>query len=114
MNEATRKAQLVKQIKATFPGFVVFRHEDSFTAGIPDISVSNRDVLKTVWLEVKYGNEPLTALQEQTLRKLNGFVVRYPRGEGPTLVHSGRNLNLVEAAGAGHFPVLKILKERLL
>ena len=52
VNEATLKQELVLAFKKSLPGAVVFRHEDKFRAGIPDISVTwNR---MTTWLEVKY------------------------------------------------------------
>lgn len=58
MNEATLKQGLVKEIKRTIPNVVVFRHEDKFTAGIPDLSVSylRGETARpfTHWLEVKY------------------------------------------------------------
>lgn len=56
MNEATLKQALVKRIKTIIPNAVVFRHEDKFTAGIPDLSVSfiRHGSPFTHWIEVKY------------------------------------------------------------
>jgi len=53
MNESILKSQLVKLARDTMPGFVIIRHEDRITSGIPDISISGNK--KTTWLEVKYG-----------------------------------------------------------
>ena len=72
MRESDLKRRLVKAILATHPGAVVYRHEDAFTAGIPDISVTWAGL--TSWWEVKH--EPLgrtsklTKLQEHELRRL--------------------------------------------
>jgi len=52
VNEAALKRKLVDAIKVEMPGAVIFRHEDRFTAGIPDLSVTYSD--RTVWIEVKY------------------------------------------------------------
>jgi len=54
VTEATLKSKLVKTLKETLPGAVVFRHEDKITAGIPDISVTWAGY--TTWLEVKHAN----------------------------------------------------------
>ena len=73
MNEATLKRNLVKSIKSTMPGAVVFRHEDQFTAGIPDISVTWAGI--TTWWEVKYSpigrSSKPTQLQGYTLDQLS-------------------------------------------
>ncbi len=52
MIEATIKRQLVRKIKERIPNAVIFRHEDKFTHGIPDISITANHT--TVWVEVKY------------------------------------------------------------
>lgn len=51
MNEASIKAKIVAHLKKEIPMACVLRHEDAFTAGIPDISINFRG---TYWLEVKY------------------------------------------------------------
>jgi len=79
MNEATCKAALCKLLRATLPGAVVYRHEDQFTAGIPDISVTWRG--RTVWVEVKLDRPGrravVTAAQALALRQLEGMLVTY-------------------------------------
>jgi len=54
VNEKELKSKLVKKIRTGLRGVVVFRHEDQWTAGIPDISVTLRG---TCWIEVKYIRE---------------------------------------------------------
>lgn len=52
MNESELKTKLMAAMEVAMPGVVVIRHEDKYTSGIPDISVSwNR---QTIWLEVKH------------------------------------------------------------
>lgn len=51
-NEASLKGKLVELIKKELHGSVVFRHEDRFTAGVPDISITWENY--TTWLEVKH------------------------------------------------------------
>jgi Holliday junction resolvase len=79
--EATIKKTLVKKIRETIPGAVVFRHEDQFTHGIPDISVTVGDI--TLWIEVKIANPSLKKkklkLQTEMIRRLKGvFVIFTP------------------------------------
>ena len=73
MNEATLKGALVKAMRTTMPGAVVFRHEDRFTGGIPDISVTWAGI--ATWWEVKYSpigcNSTVTKLQGYTLEQLS-------------------------------------------
>lgn len=78
MNEAYLKSRLKKAIQRRSSA-LVYRHEDSFTAGIPDMSV-NRDG-GCVWVEVKYErpgrrSRP-TAAQDQALRRIRGLLVTY-------------------------------------
>lgn len=81
MNEATCKAALVKLLRAAVrpAGGIVYRHEDTFTGGIPDISV-NLDG-RTVWAEVKFDKPgrkgKLTPLQDAALTALHGLEVHY-------------------------------------
>lgn len=79
MTEAQCKAALCKVLRAELPGGVVFRHEDAWTGGIPDISISNNGL--TVWVEVKLDRPgrpgKLTALQNYNLTKLQGVLLHY-------------------------------------
>ena len=78
MTEATLKAALRKAIIKRIPGVVVYRHEDLFTAGIPDVSVTLPP--RTVWIEVKFANgrkASPTKLQALALRRLDGVLLTY-------------------------------------
>lgn len=84
MDEAYLKRRLVETIRKEMPGAVVYRHEDTFTAGIPDISVTWRG--STTWIEVKFQRRgrkaDLTALQSQAIDRFRAagaaaWVVRY-------------------------------------
>lgn len=71
MTEATLKSALVKAIEDVMPGAEVFRLEDRFTAGVPDISNTWRKW--TSWLEVKFADPSLhrsRAIQQLTMRRL--------------------------------------------
>lgn len=84
MDEAYLKRKLVEAIRKEMPGAVVYRHEDTFTAGIPDISVTWRG--STSWIEVKFQRRgrksELTALQRQAINRFRAagaaaWAVRY-------------------------------------
>jgi hypothetical protein len=72
MNESTFKSALVKELRATCNA-VVLRHEDQFTHGIPDISVTLKGT--TSWYEAKYVREKKRVysrgIQRMTMEKLN-------------------------------------------
>lgn len=51
MTEKPLKAKLVSRMRDRQPANVVFRHEDLYAAGIPDISVTGWR--NTLWIEVK-------------------------------------------------------------
>lgn len=90
MNEATLKRALVKALRKRLPSAVIFRHEDLFTAGIPDLSItSNRpgDIrTSVVWAEVKFdrlrSKSKTTPVQELTLGRLEGIRVTYREFKG--------------------------------
>ncbi len=92
MNEGDLKDTLVRTLRQTMVGAAIFRHEDKFTAGIPDISVNWRGF--TTWIEVKYLNpdfigkeiQYVTALKlEREARCLYALYVQR-RGERRTVV----------------------------
>lgn len=83
-SERILKAALCRRLR-TLPGVVVFRHEDRFTGGIPDISVS-RD-WKTVWIEVKFDRGCVTRLQDVVLERLRGFLVTYRENRTYVIVY---------------------------
>lgn len=51
MTEATVRASLVKRLRQ-YKDWIVLRHEDHYTSGIPDISITGNKV--TSWWETKY------------------------------------------------------------
>ena len=71
LDEAVLKGQLMEEFRTQLPSnFVCIRHEDKFTHGIPDISITGYG--RTLWLEVKYFNPDLISkgIQELTMRRL--------------------------------------------
>lgn len=72
MNEAYLKKRFKEALRTVMPGCVVIRHEDKFSAGIPDLSVAWNGTVS--WIEVKYSragrlSRP-TALQAEALKQL--------------------------------------------
>lgn len=51
MTEATIRASLVKRLRQ-YKDWIVLRHEDHYTSGIPDISITGNKI--TSWWETKY------------------------------------------------------------
>lgn len=70
MNEATLKGQLMRAIRAQLGGWVAFRMEDKFRAGLPDMAVIGNGL--TSWWEVKLANPTMktTTVQDETMRRL--------------------------------------------
>lgn len=70
MTEAALKSTLTALLRAQLPSFLVFRHEDKMTSGIPDISTTGNK--RTVWIEVKYADPQFdcAGLQELTALRL--------------------------------------------
>ncbi len=76
MNEAQFKGKFVKFFRTKYPSLVIFRHEDQFTAGIPDISITRS--IRTLWLEAKVTpGEKVGGIQDETLRRLGGYYIVY-------------------------------------
>lgn len=70
--ETELKQQLMATIREGLPRCKAFRHEDMFTSGIPDISVTWLN--KTSWWEVKHGTPYFESkdIQERSLLQLAG------------------------------------------
>jgi hypothetical protein len=69
MNESEYKGKFCKLLKEEAKGSVVFRHEDQFTAGIPDISFNW--MFHTTWIEAKIGsNWKQTGLKIEIAKRL--------------------------------------------
>ena len=69
MTEADLKRELKAALLAMMPGGFAVRHEDRFTAGVPDLSWTWNG--RTTWIEIKKDTEP-TAVQRAVLARL-GF-----------------------------------------
>lgn len=79
MTEASVRAALVKKLRL-YKDWIVLRHEDHYTSGIPDISITGNRI--TSWFETKF-QRGLTlenkGIQRYTLEQLNkhGGYARY-------------------------------------
>lgn len=78
-SESKIKGELCRYLRENLPECVIIRHEDMFTAGIPDFSISYKR--RTFWFEVKYANPKLKSKEIQNLlaRQLQkvSFCCRY-------------------------------------
>ena len=123
MNEAYLKKRLKEALKKALPGCVVVRHEDKFSAGVPDMSVTWAGV--TSWVEVKYQRTgrkvPPTALQELTLVGLAAtgapaYLVTYVAADlkrkrrATVLVHD-YHVPSVSAAVDDHYGVARLIHD---
>lgn len=63
--------QLLAELRRQLPGYVIFKHADRATFGIPDISITGCG--RTLWLEVKHANPTLETMgiQWRTCAKLH-------------------------------------------
>lgn len=70
MDESKLKGALCDVARQTLKSFVIIRHEDRFTHGIPDISIDGNKTC--TWLEVKYANPGFKTkgIQELTMLRL--------------------------------------------
>lgn len=74
MTESDLKDTLIRTLRRTVPEWLVFRHEDGITSGVPDISINGAD--RTTWWEVKYTptwKEDRRGIQYFNMRKLASF-----------------------------------------
>ena len=108
MSEAQVKAQLTAKLKKIFPMMVVLRHEDHFTAGIPDTSISFN--CRTLWLEIKFGELRSRAIQRETLRRLKGYFVTYRRDKIVEITTAYQTENIT-ATGLGHDVVIEFVRD---
>lgn len=76
MTEASLKSAFVAEAKK-IPGFVILRHEDKISSGMPDISVTGGG--RTTWIETKYAKPRLvgSGIQELTMLRLAAAGVAY-------------------------------------
>lgn len=68
--ESELKSALMRELRATIPGAVAMRHEDRFTSGIPDLSVTVGNC--TTWWEFKHAvpSYVTDGIQELTMLRL--------------------------------------------
>jgi len=68
--ETQLKSALTRLLRKSLKNAVIFRHEDQYTAGIPDISVTWNG--HTTWLEVKLANPRIKGrgIQKHTAMEL--------------------------------------------
>lgn len=104
MTEAKLQARLLRALRTKFLNFVVFKHSELISTGVPDISVNGRG--QTTWLEVKVGRPGFNAkgLQTEVLLRLERagcriFYVVYREGRAgrSTEVWRPRDLTTGEA-----------------
>jgi hypothetical protein len=111
--EATIKGDLVKKLRKRLPWAITLRHEDRFTAGVPDISITNGKYRSTLWLEVKFDIElsEIGGLQKHTLMRLGGFYVLYDQ-DRHVYILDPREKDVV-MTGVGHDVVVAFAKKML-
>lgn len=68
MDEAKIKDDLTAFLRQELLRFVIFRHEDRSTYGVPDLSVTG--LTRTSWLEVKFANPECRSRGNQDLSML--------------------------------------------
>lgn len=127
--ESKLKAELMSFIREGLPRVVAFRHEDLFTSGIPDISVTWRGKaifpqIYMSWWEVKHGTPKFesTDIQELRLKQLaeEGFAryLIYMEGDSQgqrTLIVHPRNLKQMipeySCEGFNHRWVVRMIRD---
>jgi hypothetical protein len=68
MKESDFVDKLLKACAMLMPGGVGFKHADSVTSGIPDVTWTWAG--RTLWLECKYEDGEVSSIQQITLRRL--------------------------------------------
>lgn len=94
MDEAKLKDDLTAYLRANLLRFVIFRHEDRSTYGIPDLSVTG--LTRTSWLEVKFANPDCRSRGNQDLSMLRLANVGLARYVIFSLVEKHRYTSIVE------------------
>ena len=72
MIEADIKAVLAEKIRDAFPKFIVFRHEDRYNGGIPDLEIIGNRIVS--WWEAKLAKPTIkhkNKLQQRTMVRLS-------------------------------------------
>lgn len=109
MTEGKLLAPCLKLMRAELVGFVIIKHGDGFTSGVPDVSITGNR--RTSWLEFKHGPKIKWAhgLQQLTCQRLaeKGFschVVLYEEAEEHrrTLILTPDEIIIGSAPGFNH------------
>lgn len=68
--ESSLKSAFMAQLHKDLPAYIAIRHEDVRTAGIPDLSITARNI--TSWWEFKHGTPKFksSGIQELTMLRL--------------------------------------------
>jgi hypothetical protein len=119
MTEATVRASLVKRLRQ-YKDWIVLRHEDHYTSGIPDISVTGNKI--TSWWETKYQRGftlENKGIQQYTLEQLakhghahyiiytpEQVAVVKPSLEGPYIFAGINHAEVVKFIRAVHYGLL--------
>ena len=76
MKESQFSRKVLNALRARRANAVVFKINDRFTSGIPDAVVVLEGI--ATWLEFKCEDRKVTAIQNETLKRLKrGYVVRH-------------------------------------
>lgn len=76
MTESQFQSKLRRALQARLPKAVIWKHNDRFTAGIPDLSVTcGVHPKRTTWIELKVGCGKLTVLQTLMLKRVEGYAI---------------------------------------
>ena len=74
--ESQFTSKLIRVLRRAMPSAWICKHSNSYTAGVPDFSITFKDA--TTWWEVKT-TAPLTKLQAATLERIGktAFILRW-------------------------------------
>jgi len=109
MTENKLLAPCLKLMRTELNDFVILKHADGYTSGVPDVSVSGRGF--TTWWEFKHGPAIKweNALQKRTCQKLAAlgtacFVVLYEESAYTrrTVILSPDDVEVAATAGFDH------------
>lgn len=86
MTESHVTRKLLRRLRETLPAAVIFKHNDFYTAGIPDFTITLNG--KTTWFEIKVIPNKVTELQALFIVKLQ------PRSHIITFSRDGKYLSI--------------------
>jgi hypothetical protein len=115
MKEGDFTRQFVKELRTILPGSVVFKHADTLTGGIPDLSITWQG--HTTWVEVKIvrgGRTWFTALQSQNCFRLaregRCLVVQYDVDRDSTQISTPDSSLILRSSSFGYQSAALLLK----